>query len=444
MDETTQLRILLTRAAEDISEVKPPVVVQFRERRRQRGHRIASVLTAVAAVLLVVSILAVAHRAPRAHPPVGPAPLNAMDLAAGHWSTLPVAPIQPRDGAASVWTGRQMLIWGGEQGVTGTRLVNTGAAYDPTTRTWTVLPPSPLSPRVNMASVWTGRYWLLWGGDTSSTAAVATDGALYNPSTQTWQLLPSVAMASDGRPRAAWNGTQVIVVTAPRASTVNVLHGAAFNPSTDRWTPLADIVAPRDHPLVSFVALASGSDVYAWYEWNRTIPLGNGAQTYAQGVDGFALHAGSTAWAADSRLTPGIEGAEGAIALGSRVYLPAGRTCWGCLGPGPYASPLGGVLIDPGTGGKTTISAGPVAAEQRAAYAWTGHALLAFNYAAGLSSPTNSAAAWDPPTNTWTTLAREPHDIGPMSNAVWTGSHLLVWGFTNQRDPIPVGLQFGP
>lgn len=444
MGETTQLRILLTRAAEDVGEVKPPAVEQFRERRRQRGRRVASVLTAVAAVLLVVSTLAVAHRTPRSHPPAGPAPLRALDLAAGHWSTLPAAPIQPRDGAASVWTGHQMLIWGGGQGRSGATLVNTGAAYDPITRTWTLLPPSPLSPRMNMASVWTGRDWLLWGGETSSTAAVATDGALYNPSTQTWQLLPRLAMASDGAPRAVWNGAQVIVVTAPRAATVNVLHSAAFNPSTDRWTQLADIVAPSDRPLVSFVALAAGSDVYTWYEWNRVVPLGHGEQTYAQGVDGFALHAGSTAWAADPRLTPGIQGAEGAIALGSRVFLPAGRTCWGCLGPGPYAAALGGVLLDPRTGGKTTIAAGPIAAEQSAAYEWTGRALLAFDYAAGLSSPTNSAAAWDPQTNTWTTLPNEPHDVTPISNAVWTGTHLLGWGLTNQRDPVPVGLQYGP
>ena len=50
---------------------------------------------------------------------------TAAQLAAGHWSTLPAAPIPPRDDASVVWTGSELLVWGGGDH-------DDGAAYDPT------------------------------------------------------------------------------------------------------------------------------------------------------------------------------------------------------------------------------------------------------------------------------------------------------------------------
>ena len=41
---------------------------------------------------------------------------TAAALAKDHWSVLPPAPIAVRSGAASAWTGRQLLIWGGDAG----------------------------------------------------------------------------------------------------------------------------------------------------------------------------------------------------------------------------------------------------------------------------------------------------------------------------------------
>ena len=91
------------------------------------------------------------------------------------WRTLPTA--EPgRAGHAAVWTGQQLLVWGGGT-VTGTGQVPAahGLAYSPATGAWTALPISPLRGRIDPLAVWTGRQLLVWGG------ADMNDGARYTP-----------------------------------------------------------------------------------------------------------------------------------------------------------------------------------------------------------------------------------------------------------------------
>ena len=38
---------------------------------------------------------------------------SATQLVAGHWQTLPRAPIPARDQASVVWTGHELIVWGG-------------------------------------------------------------------------------------------------------------------------------------------------------------------------------------------------------------------------------------------------------------------------------------------------------------------------------------------
>src|ERR671923_2522981 len=70
---------------------------------------------------------------------------------AGTWHVVPKAPITPNDGGlASVWTGRQMILFGrsskpGPAGSTSDRM-NVAAAYDPARNAWRRLsPPGPTS-----------------------------------------------------------------------------------------------------------------------------------------------------------------------------------------------------------------------------------------------------------------------------------------------------------
>jgi hypothetical protein len=93
------------------------------------------------------------------------------------WRMLP-AGFDQRIGSGMVWTGRQVLIWGGEApaaGGAGLRPPSHGLAFTPTTRTWSALPMSPLRGRSGPVVVWTGSQMLVWGGSGRS------DGAVYVP-----------------------------------------------------------------------------------------------------------------------------------------------------------------------------------------------------------------------------------------------------------------------
>lgn len=83
------------------------------------------------------------------------------------WRSLASAPIGARYGHSAVWAGDRMVVWGGSDvPMRGPvpPLLEDGATYDPATDNWTTLSSSPLAPRFQHDAVWTGDQMLVWGG----------------------------------------------------------------------------------------------------------------------------------------------------------------------------------------------------------------------------------------------------------------------------------------
>lgn len=91
--------------------------------------------------------------------------------------------------AQSVWTGSEMIAWGGGRD-SGTLFYDTGGKYNPVTDTWLATPMLnvPLTRRF-FTSVWTGSEMIVWGGF-SSIGNLTNTGGLFNPN------LPGYAPAS--------------------------------------------------------------------------------------------------------------------------------------------------------------------------------------------------------------------------------------------------------
>lgn len=71
---------------------------------------------------------------------------------------------RPRIDETAVWTGTEMLVWGGFLPDVGK--LGDGGAYDPSRDTWRPLPTTDEpSRREQHAAVWTGSAMLIWGGD---------------------------------------------------------------------------------------------------------------------------------------------------------------------------------------------------------------------------------------------------------------------------------------
>jgi dockerin type I repeat protein/galactose oxidase-like protein len=95
-----------------------------------------------------------------------------------------------------VWTGSEMVIWGGE-GSGG--YFNTGGRYDPGTNSWTLTTTvdAPMA-RAYHTAVWTGNEMIVWGGLSSDGYFLNTGGSYHaEPSTPTVQSAVSCMRHGD-------------------------------------------------------------------------------------------------------------------------------------------------------------------------------------------------------------------------------------------------------
>jgi hypothetical protein len=141
----------------------------------------------------------------------------------------------------AVWTGSEMIVWGGYNG---NSAVNTGGRYNPITDSWTdTSTTNAPDARFSQTAVWTGSEMIVWGGGPNLGGGPNTGGR-YNPNTNTW-IATSTANAPDGRDRhtAVWTGSEMIV-WGGEAGTTPVRTGGRYDPGTDTWTATSTTSAP--------------------------------------------------------------------------------------------------------------------------------------------------------------------------------------------------------
>jgi hypothetical protein len=163
---------------------------------------------------------------------------------------------------ASVWTGTEMLIWGGY--TVGAQA--DGAAYDPATDRWRSLALSPLPPLTQPIAVWTGSEMIVWGGEEQAPAGgvARSMGARYDPSTDTWTLLAAAgAPAYRTRHTAVWTGTEMLVwggwMRGSRLPFPIYGDGGRYSPAHDTWAPIIASGAPT--PRWDHTAVWTGSEM---------------------------------------------------------------------------------------------------------------------------------------------------------------------------------------
>jgi hypothetical protein len=85
-----------------------------------------------------------------------------------------------RDSHTAVWTGNEMIVWGGTDFLPPEVVLNTGGRYNPTTDAWnaTSLVNAPLS-RHNHTAVWTGSEMIVWGGAHGNGTLLLNTGSRY-------------------------------------------------------------------------------------------------------------------------------------------------------------------------------------------------------------------------------------------------------------------------
>ena len=112
-----------------------------------------------------------------------------------------------------IWTGTEMLIYGGLGFNPGVSIGSTGGKYNHSTDSWTSTDEFGAPPPIqNHTAIWTGTEMIIFGGRFESGGSSNT-GAKYNPSTNTWTSNLPLLNTPSARERhtAVWTGNQMII-----------------------------------------------------------------------------------------------------------------------------------------------------------------------------------------------------------------------------------------
>src|SRR6266550_3691449 len=167
-----------------------------------------------------------------------------------------------RNSHTAVWTGTEMIVWGGLSGEPFGQPRGDGSRYNPNSDSWTKTSPTNAHPaRYGHTAVWTGSYMIVWGGTDGSGIEFNTGGR-YNPISDSWK-----ATATAGAPEkrtahtAVWTDSEMVVWGGAN-SDGELNDGGRYDPNTDSWTATSTSSAPAARD--SHTAVWTGSEMIVW------------------------------------------------------------------------------------------------------------------------------------------------------------------------------------
>lgn len=323
-----------------------------------------------------------------------------------------------------IWTGKEMIIWGGFDQISGDNY-NDGARYDPATDTWTPMSTAGAPvPRDSFSIVWTGEEMIVWGGWNGHDEYkpwFLNSGGRYNPETDTWAPT-SLTFAPEVRQHhvAVWTGTKMIVWGGsgrdPNGMSTDLNNGGIYDPQTDTWSPtgtsLVDAPTDRYYPT----AVWTGTEMIIWGGRGGSAPLGSGGYDSAGG----RYNPDTDTWTPTSTVNvPGKRKWHFAVWSGSEMLV------WGGDGPGPD-NHLGG-RYNPVTDTWVTMNQnGQPPLSYWLTGVWTGSEMLVWG------GTGRNDGRYSPTTDTWATMNTPVLSrlyTGPYGHStVWTGSEMIIWG----------------
>ena len=324
----------------------------------------------------------------------------------------------------AVWTGTEMIVWGGG---TNTTSLNTGGRYNPSTDSWTATTTTdaPQGRRAHTA-VWTGSEMIVWGGSVD-----LNTGGRYNPSTDSW-VATATTGAPDGRsgPSAVWTGGEMIVWGGQNDHSVSSNTGGRYNPNTDSWVATTTNNAPDAR--FGHTAVWTGGEMIVWGGYdNQHPPLKNTGGRYNPSTDSWV--ATTTNNAPDGRYE------HTAVWTGTEMIV------WGGQGTQCCDHLNSGGRYNPSTDGwVATTTTGAPAGRWFHAAVWTGSEMIVWGgYNNG--DPRNAGGRYAPCTESWapTTTTGAP-DTRYHHTAVWTGAEMIVWGGSNDNGSLKTGGRYNP
>lgn len=299
------------------------------------------------------------------------------------WQALVGLAPAAREGHSAVWTGSEMLVWGGWNMTDGYDL--RGMRYDAVEGEWHFLSSAnEPSPRGSQTAVWTGSEMIVWGGEFDGSTDY-NDGGRFDPVRETWITVSTVGAPSARKGHVAvWTGSEMIVWGGNGPSGEYFDDGARYRPENDGWVSMSNDGAPLRRVFAD--AVWTGSEMIVWGG------LGN------ERTDGTAFGGSDDYQNSGGRYDPVTD-----------EWRPLYESSDEFVGDAPIDGRENYRAV--WTGSEMVIWGG------------SGYHEDAFGYYF------QDGAAFDPEADTWRTI---PSDGAPNGrtdfSAVWTGSQMIVWG----------------
>jgi N-acetylneuraminic acid mutarotase len=326
------------------------------------------------------------------------------------WRATPITPATPaaRLSHAAVWTGTEMIVFGGALNW-GMQTTPSGARYTPATDSWTAIAGATLTGVVR--AVWTGSEMIVWNG---------VAGERYNPATDSW--LPVNRAWSPGglggSYTAVWTGSEMITWGTFDS-------GGRFNPAAGTWTTTSMTGAPS--PRILHTAVWTGTEMIIW----GGIRFGGDSRQLS---DGARYNPATDTWTPVSNVNaPSARSLHTAVWTGTEMIVWSGASGTGFNSGGRY---------NPATDTWLPVSANPLVslAQYLHTAVWTGTEMIVWGGAGGF----RPGGRYNPATDTWRPVTMENNATARMHHTVvWTGTEMIVWGGTPVEGGTPPPLQTG-
>ena len=335
-------------------------------------------------------------------------------------------------GHSAVWTGQEMIVWGGFSLAPPAQEVDTGGRFDPSATTWvpTSTTGAPTA-RQGHSAVWTGSLMIVWGGSDVNGDVVAS-GGVYDPATDSWvETSTTGAPEARGWHTAVWTGTEMIVWGgAADSMSLPLATGGRYNPADDEWSDVSTVDAPIGR--VGHSAVWTGDEMIVW-GGDRTV----GLPPY-QTSTGGRYDPSTDAWTDVSETdVPDARSSHAAVWTGDTMIV------WGGQAYGPGILNTGG-RYDPSTdewAATDTITAPEPTVFSQAV--WTGAEMIVWGGSRSSGSYSNSGGHYDPVADLWHPTALEPApEPRRWNTSIWTGRAMIIWGGqeTTPSDPLELAV----
>ena len=160
-----------------------------------------------------------------------------------------------------------MVVWGG---IGNNGYLNSGGRYNPLGNTWTPTSTqdAPIR-RFGNTAVWTGDEMIVWGG---SIFTRLRSGGRYDPASDSWTATAPVAPESRSGHSAVWTGTHLLVWGGSNTNLGNQNTGGLYDPLVDLWTPTSTTGAPSARS--GHTAVWTGDRMVVWGGTRYCFPRG--------------------------------------------------------------------------------------------------------------------------------------------------------------------------